>query len=416
MFPWFLPDGRHYLYVRVARKAPEGSGVYIGSLDDGLDAPRGKRLLASGFGAAYVPTNGTSTGHVIFLRDTTLFAQVFDERSLQVRGDAVPIASPVGSFIDGGVFSASANDVIVFRPPDKDFQLTLLDRQGNGIGTVGKVGRYSRLAISPDDSSVAVSLETVGSNVDQDVWILGISRPTEKRVTFGSLLEEAPVWWGRERLVFTISGDVGTLFEQAIDGPPNPRLLLGKKLHHKIPTSASRDGRFLLFTEMNSRSRTEVWALPSIGGGEAFPLVQGKLDQEQAQISPDGRLVAYASNDSGKYEVLVRRFSEPGGPAQDSQAAHVSNGGGTAPRWGRDGRELYFITPADKVMVAAVSTGAKLTIGEPRELFSLPGSHGDWDVLSDGSGFLIALPGSADASSPFEILTNRLAQLGNASR
>ena len=411
-FPWFLPDGRHFLYVRIARKAPEGSGVYIGSLDDGPDAPRRERLLASGFGAAYVPMKGTSIGNVIFLRDTTLLAQAFDERSLRLRGDEIQLASPVGSFLDGGFFSVSANDVIAFRPPDR-FQLTWLNREGQRTGTVGKIGRYSKLDISPDDSSVAVSRETVGSNIDQDVWIFGISRDTEKRVTFGSLLEDAPVYLGNgERLVFTISGDVGTLFEEGVDGPPNPRLLLGKNLHHKIPTSASRDGTVLLFTELSmSRSRSDVWALPLTGGGKAFPLIQGELDQDQAQLSPDGRLVAYASNDSGKYEVLVRRFKEPGASPYDPQTTPVSNGGGNTPRWGRGGRELYFITADGQVMVADVNAGVNITAGEPRVLFRLPGTHGDWDVVSDGSRFLIALPAGADASSPFQMLTSHLASL-----
>ena len=140
LFPWFLPDGRHFLYVRVARNAPEGSGVYLGSLDDKPGSARPKRLLASGFGAAYIPRKGDSTGHVVFLQDATLFAQAFDERALQLRGDPVPLAHPVGSYLDGGFFSVSQDDVIAFRRPDKEFQLTWFDREGKKIGSAGEVG------------------------------------------------------------------------------------------------------------------------------------------------------------------------------------------------------------------------------------------------------------------------------------
>jgi DNA-binding winged helix-turn-helix (wHTH) protein/Tol biopolymer transport system component len=420
VFPWFLPDGRRFLYVRVARLNPENSGVYLRSLDDALDAPRGERLLASGFGASYVPLPGTSTGHVIFLQNAVLYAQPFDERSMQLGGDAVAIASPVGSFFDGGFFSASNNDVIAYRPPDKDFQLTWFDREGNRTGTLGQVGRYSRIAISPDDSRVAVSKETVGSKIDQDIYVLDISRPASARkITSGSVLEEAPVWFGNNRLMFTTSGDVGTLFEQDVDGASAPRPLLGKTLVHKAPTSASRNGRFLLYTDANmTHSRLDVWALPLTGdGGEAFPLIQSDHDQDQARFSPDGRWVAYVSNDSGRNEVLVQRFVEPtAGPSQDAQITPVSNGGGSAPRWGRGGRELYFIAQDRRVMVVDFQDGARLTIGAARELLRLPSSHGDWDVLSDGSRFLIALPAGADASSPFTILVNHLRQLRADSR
>jgi DNA-binding winged helix-turn-helix (wHTH) protein/Tol biopolymer transport system component len=419
VLPWFLPDGRHFLYVRVARKAPEGSGVYLGSLDDEPGAPRPMRLLATGFGAAYVPTKGTSTGHVITLRDTTLFAQAFDERTLQLRGDPIPLASPVGSFLDGGFFTTSQTDVIVFRPPDKEFQLMWFDREGRVVGTVGDVGRYSGVALSPDDSRVATARQLVGSAIDQDIWVLETSRRTSTRVTFGSLLEAMPVWSAdARRLLYTIDGDVGTLFEQIVDGPPGPRMLLETKLQHKVPTGVSPDGRFLLYTAHNQGgTRGDVWALPLTGEREPFPLIQRDLDQGEAQISPDGRWVAYASNESGRYEVLVQRFIESSDERSSEPATvAVSNGGGSAPRWRRDGRELYFMAPDGSLMAADVTPGPQLSVGPPRALFRLPGSHGDWNVASDGSRFLIAVPMGADASAPFTILWSRLAQIRAVSR
>jgi DNA-binding winged helix-turn-helix (wHTH) protein/Tol biopolymer transport system component len=412
VFPWFLPDGRHFLYVRVARTAPEGSGVYLGSLDDPPEAVRPPRLLASGFGAAYAPAKGTTTGHVVFLRNETLFAQPFDERQLQLRGDPTLLASPVGSFLDGGFFSVSENDVIALRPPDRVFALTWFDRQGKRLGRLGETGRYTSVAIAPDDSRVAVAKETTASGVEQDIWVVDIARQATTRVTFDSVLEDVPVWSADgKRIIFTINGDTGTLFEQPIDGPTRSRMLVERDTsQHKIPSSVSPDGRFLLYTAENmDRSRGDVWVLPLAGVAKPFPLIQRDAAQDQAQLSPDGRWVAYASDESGRFEVLVRRFTDSADAHPDPQTVAVSAGGGTAPRWRRDGRELFFLAADGTVMAADLQVGAStLSVGVPRGLFRLPETHGDWDVVSDGTRFLIAEPAGADASTPFTLLWNRL--------
>jgi Tol biopolymer transport system component len=223
-----------------------------------------------------------------------------------------------------------------------------------------------------------------------------------------------PVWsHAGRRLLYTIGGDIGTLFEQVVDPPSAPRTLLETKLQHKIPTSVSSDGRFLLYTAANQGgSRGDVWVLPLKGDGEPFPLVQRDLEQREGQFSHDGQWVAYASNESGRYEVLVQRFIKASDErSSDPGTVAVSNGSGSAPRWRRDGRELYFIAPDGTVMAAAVTPGARLSVGVPQRLFTLPGSHGDWDVVPDGSRFLIAIPTGADASAPFKMLWNRLAQI-----
>ena len=166
------------------------------------------------------------------------------------------------------------------------------------------MGRYSGVALSPDDSRVATAKEIVGSKMDQDIWVLETSRPTSTRITFGPVLEDLPVWSADGRtLMFTNGGDTGNLFAQAADGEPNARMLLSTKLQHKIPTSASSDGRFLLYTALNmDSSRNDIWVLPLIGASKPFALVQRDFDQAQGQFSPDGRWVAYASNESGRYE------------------------------------------------------------------------------------------------------------------
>jgi hypothetical protein len=414
VFPWFLPDGRHFLYLMVSRNTPERSGVFLGSLDDDPAAPRPERLLATGFGAQYVRGQGTSTGHVVFLQDGTLFAQAFDERSLRLRGDPVSLDRPVGSFLDGGFFAVAEKDVIAFRPPDREYELTWFDSRGSRIGVVGDAGLYRGVAISPDGSRVASAKQVFSPNIDQDVWWFDLSRPTAARVTSRPLLEDLPVWSADgHRVMFTMSGGIGSIFEQDISGVAPPRLLV-KENEHLIPTSASTDGRFLLYTVENiGPGRGDIWVLPLSNPAGRFALVQRELDQEQGQFSPDGQSVAYVSNESGRAEVMVRPFMYPlpATPGPDRQPLIVSAAGGDAPRWRADGKALYFIAADGKVMVADVSARPAMSVGVPRALFQIARSHGDWAVTPDGSRFLVAIPAGADASAPFTILWNRLGAL-----
>jgi len=303
--------------------------------------------------------------------------------------------------------------VIAFRAPDKEFQLTWFDRRGTKIGTAGDVSLYSAVAISPDDSRVATVKQVFRPNIDQDIWMFDSSRATMTRVTFEAQLEESPVWSADgKRLIFTTTGGIGSLFEQVVDRASSPTPLL-KTTEYLIPTSVSADGRFLLYAAATmKKTRLDLWALSLTDPEERFPLIQGDFDQWQGQFSPDGRWVAYVSNDSGRSEVLVRRFASPSeGLTSEPETVSVSSAGGTAPRWPAGGKELYFISADGTVMVADVNTGATISVGVPRALFQIPRSHGDWAVVSDGSRFLIAMPAGPDTSAPFTILWNRLAGL-----
>ena len=158
----------------------------------------------------------------------------------------------------------SQNDVIAFRAPDKEFQLTWFDRRGNKVGTAGDVGLYSAVSISPDDSRVATVKEVFRPNIDQDIWTFDSSGTKMARVTFGAQLEKSPVWSADgKRLIFTTTGEIGSLFEQVIDRGSSPTPLL-KTNEGLIPTSVSADGRFLLYEVANVRTtRMDIWISPS---------------------------------------------------------------------------------------------------------------------------------------------------------
>ena len=407
LLPWFLPDGRRFLYLGVSRTAPENSALYVHTVDAPPGTVSPTRLMAAGFGAAYVPDGAREQGHLLFMRDGALFAQAFDPARLQITGEAARIAEPVGSFLDGGFFSASRTGALAFRAPDETLRLTWLNRLGNVLERVGQPGKYSGLALAPEQTRAVVVQRAKRSTADQDLWLIDLPSGRSSRLTFDARLEERPVWSddGR-RIYFTGTGAIGSLFEQPINGEQGARLLL-ESPQHKMPTSISRDGRFLLYTsETTGSTREDVWVLPLAGERPPYPLIRRAFDQEQAQFSPDGGWVAYVSNESGRQEVMVRPFAPAS--AHDSESAGesvtVSRSGGTAPRWRADGKELFFITPEDAIVSVPVSVRSVLEVGSPTTLFHAPGIAADWGVSADGSRFLVMTPERSAASASLSLI------------
>ena len=411
LLPWFLPGGRRFLYLNVSRTAPENTALYVHTLDAPPGTPSSTRLLAAGFGAAYVPDGARQDGHLLFMRDGALFAQAFDPARLQITGEAARIAEPVGSYLDGAFFSASQTGALAFRPPDETLQLTWLNRLGNVLERVGQPGKYNGLALAPEQTRAVVVQRTTRSNADQDLWLVDLPSGRSSRLTFDARLEERPVWSddGR-RVYFTGTGAIGSLFEQSISGEQGARRLL-ESPQHKVPTSTSRDGRFLLFTSENFGStRGDVWVLPLTGERTPYPLIRRAFDQEQAQFSPDGKWVAYVSNESGRQEVLIRPFARASAhdPESAVESVPVSRSGGTAPRWRADGKELFFITPEDAIVSVPVSVRSSaspvLEVGSPTTLFHAPGIAADWGVSADGSRFLVMTAERSAASASLSLI------------
>jgi DNA-binding winged helix-turn-helix (wHTH) protein/Tol biopolymer transport system component len=407
LFPWFLPDGHRFLYLSVSRSAPENSGIYVHSLDAPVETASANRILAAGFGAAYVPDGEREVGHVLFMHDGALFAQDFDPARLQLSGEATRIAEPVGSFLDGAFFSASRNGALAFRAPEESLRLTWLDRHGNVLRRVGEPGRYGGLSLAPGETRAVVVQYAPRSTIDQDLWLVDLPSGRSSRLTFNARLEQRPVWSeDGKRLVFTAAGAIGSLFEQSIAGEQEARPLL-ESPQGKAPTSISRDGRFLLYSSATiGPSRVDVWVLPLTGERKPYPLIRHAFDQEQARFSPDGQWVAYVSNESGRHEVLVRRFAavatSDGGIAGESVT--VSKSGGTAPRWRDDGKELFFITLEGAIASAPVSAGPVLEVGSVTTLFHAPDIATEWDVSADGKCFLVMAPEGRTTSTSFSLI------------
>src|SRR5271170_1630526 len=291
--PSFLPDGRHFVYIR-ASIDKEKSAIYVGSVDAKPEQQSSKPLIASNWGPVYAPSADPSTGYLLFMRESTLMAQPFDNRRLELKGQATPVAQQVGdngSGIGGyGGFSASANDVLVYlRAPTPDRQLTWFDRQGKILGTAGEPGDYRGLALSPNGTRVAFSER---SGRASNIWLRDLSRDTSTRFTFGSGIDSNPVWSpDGSRIIFRSGND---LYQKPANGLKDAELLL-KGSVATYASSLSRDGRFLLYDVHDQKSNDSTWVLPLEGDRKPVPFLVTEFREFGARFSPDGRWVAYVS-------------------------------------------------------------------------------------------------------------------------
>jgi eukaryotic-like serine/threonine-protein kinase len=410
VLPFFLPDGRHFLYLR-ASIFPENSGVYVGSINTKPKDQDPRRVLATTYAPVYVPSSASESGQMLFLRQGTLMAQPFDAHRLSLFGEAVPIAHQVGTYLDYGYFSASSNGVLVYRgDAGHIYQLTWLDREGKAFATLAEPNGYSSIALSPDGRRVAVSRPNPEDTPNWDVWLLDVGRNTSTRFTYEQVRAGFPVWSANGSDVIFGSVDEGeaNLYLKPASGAGNERLLLNAGPEFKYATNSSRDGRFLLYTAENAKTKSDLWVLSLDGDHEPVPFLRTEFNERSGQFSPDGRWVAYTSDESGRDEIYVREFSSgPGvGSADGAGKWLISKGGGTDPRWRGDGNELFYVASDGKLMSVGISAKPAFEAGVPKPLFQLPPGFIGGDVTADGQRFLIGVPVAQSAAAPFTVVMN----------
>jgi hypothetical protein len=399
-FPRFLPDGRHFLYLRISSEA-ERTGVYAGSIDSKPDGQSRTPVLLTDRQVMYTSSAGGGPGRLLFLRDTTLFAQPFDADRVELKGEPTPVADQVGSFAgaNAGLYSLSETGVLAYRvgPGGDQRQLTWFDSQGKILGTVGEKGTYLNPAISPDGTRVAVTqLDREGGN--SNIWVLDLQRGTSTKVTFSAGRNDFAIWSPDGKSVAFASNRTGhlDLYRKNADGSGEETVLL-KSDADKTPTSWSRDGRLLLYTIGNPTTQADLWALPLQGDRKAFTVLATAFPEGQGSFSPDGRWIAYASTESGSPEVYVRPFSaEKTTEVSSGGKWLISKNGGLQPRWRADGRELFYYTTALQLMAVDISTEKGFQAGIPRQLFNIP-LLSPGDVAPDGKRFLYPAPEGANA-------------------
>ena len=400
-WPYFLPDGRHFLY-----SAQGGhSGIYIGSLDT---KENNRQLSDANSDAAYAPP-----GYLLFLRESTLMAQAFDADKLQVTGDPFPIAEQVGYTVLGykSLFSVSQTGVLAYSNINSwKTQLAWIDRSGRQVSVVGQPGYHFQTTLSPDEKQIAV--DDLDSQGNRDIWLIELSRGNPSRFTFDPSIDAFPVWSPDGSSIVFVSnrGGVFNLYQKPTSGASNEELLL-KTDSGGFPMDWSADGRFLLFMVTDPKTRFDLWVLPMFGDRKPFPVLQTEFNERSGRFSPDGRWIAYASDESGTYQIYVQGF--PGGGSK----WQVSTNGGNWPMWRRDGKELYYVSADRKIMAVEVKgEGTTFERGLPQALFdvhpaSLINAQARFAVTGDGQKFLVNNTIGDATSAPVAVVLNWTADL-----
>jgi Tol biopolymer transport system component len=409
-FPVFLPDGRHFLYFRQTGDA-DSRGLYLAALDLPPDQQSRARIVETSLGNSYLSFTG-ATARLLFMRGDTLLSQPFDLDQRQVSGEATPVAEGVGSSGSFGFFSASPTGVLAYRTGMavgvNSAQLTWVDRQGVPVATIGEPAWYSSapgsIAIAPD---VSRAVATMGLVQQGDLWVVELSRGISTRFTFHPSGDQSPVWSpDGTRIVFRSNRTgAGDLYVKDVNGT-SEETQLSRAPEPEQPTDWSPDGRFVLFTRTSPRTSFDVEVL-SLAGQSVAPLIQTPFNETAARFSPDGHWIAYASNESGRYEVSLRPFSvTPDGKATVGVTWQVSTNGGSTPRWRRDGQELYYRDPTGALMAVDVTVeGSAVKTSLPKQLFTLP-PVANWDVAPDGRRFLIPVFVAPPIADPVTVVLN----------
>jgi eukaryotic-like serine/threonine-protein kinase len=392
--PDFLPDGRHFVYLAQPSKT-----IHVGSLDSADTT----QLLNADSKAIYAPP-----GYLLFVRENTLLAQPFDIARLEARGDPVPIAQQVRANPTNGRAAFSASErVLTYRTGEpSDSQLLWLDRSGKRMGVLGDPAPYGDVELSPDGKQVAVDIRDRARA--RDIWIFDIARGVRTRFTFDSANDISGRWSPNgDRLVFGSNRDAQAgLYLKQSSGTGREQVLLASK-NLPFPDSWSPDGRFLLYDAENPKTGWDLWVLPLSGERKPQPFVQTEFREEFGRFSPDGRWIAYRSNESGRFEVYVVAFPGPGGKWQ------VSTAGGQFPRWRHDGKEIFYVAADNKLMAGEVNgQGAGFDVGTLRPLFELQPAGGyPYDVAGDAQRFLVRVPMDQTGSEPVDVVVNWAAGL-----
>jgi Tol biopolymer transport system component len=399
-WPVFLPDGKHFLYLAANFAGQlEVNAIFLAS----LDSTERRLIVSTNANAAYA-----EPGYLLYLRDNkTLVAQPFDRRRYVLSGEPHTLSDEVlyTPLVDRAVFSVSGGEVLATQTGKHASlsQLTWFDRSGKPTGTGGTPGSYKNMRLSPDGRRVATDqTDPDGRNVD--IWILEPARGATTRLTFDPSVHQTPIWSpDGKQVLFSANRRLGMrLYLKNADGSGSEEEVAD--LGAGLPVNAwdwSRDGKYVLVRKGN-----ELWYL-SWPERVAKPLLQAKWTVRNAQFSPDGRWMAYASNETGSMEIYVSSFPSGNGKWQ------VSRGGGQEPRWRQDGKELFYLSAEGKMMAVAVTTGASFTAGSPATLFQThrrqPISSQDvfsYDVSGAGQRFLIATKVDEANAAPLSVHLN----------
>jgi eukaryotic-like serine/threonine-protein kinase len=399
-WPEFMPDGRHFIYMSINQKVDD-SAYRIGSLDSTETKP---------FAPAQTMLTYAPPGYLLFVRDRTLVAQPFDAKALKTTGEPVPLAEQIGTDTVGlARFSVSRDGVLAYRTGESGNRMVWTDRSGKELDVLGDPGEYGEPSLSSSGDRLAFGLRDARAG-KEDVWIRDLARGVNSRFTFAPGNNFSPLWSPRgETIVFSSDREGSSgLYEKASNGQGDEKLLL-KIDQLTIPASFSPDGRTLTYYTRSPTS-WDLFVLPMTGDRKPVPFATASFAELTPALSPDGRYLAYSSNESGRQEIYAQSFPGPGGKWQ------ISNAGGTDPHWRADGKELYYRGADQKLMAVEIRATDTLQAGIPQPLFQgrvhIGNARNKFLPAKDGQRFLFVAPLGRESMTPTTVVLNWFAGLG----
>jgi Tol biopolymer transport system component len=392
-FPAFLPDGKHFLYLRQR-------SLYVRPVDGGAE-----QTLLENAGNAVV-----ASGHLVFVRESTLLAQPFDAERRSLTGEPFPLAEnlEVNTGSGSGAFAVSDTGVLVYQTIRTPISRPVwIDREGRHAPIPSEPARFSELSMSRDGSRAAAAIWNDAS--ERDIWLIDVRRGLRTRLTSGPDDDTDPVLSADGASIAYSSRrlHIKSLVTRRVDGSTTPATLVedgfNKYAHHW-----SADGRSLLYSSMSAGTAFDLWVTPVGSGEKPTAVLRTGASESFGEWSPSGGLLAYASTEAGTREVYVTRY--PGA----SERWPVSSGGGANPHWSPDGKELFFLGSASLLRVPVQSTGTSVEFGNAEALFELPfrmqvvttiGVSNLFNVSPDGQRFLFNVP-LDDSPDPLKLIVN----------
>jgi Tol biopolymer transport system component/tRNA A-37 threonylcarbamoyl transferase component Bud32 len=397
-FPQFLPDGKHFLFSVLPPR--EGKiETYVGT----LDSRERKLLIAAPSGVTFQPP-----GRLLYTRNGRLVAQDFDARGLRLRGDPVQIGDEVGrtQYVGGPEVSASATGSLAYvTNPTPDARLAWMDYQGHELSRIAvPPGPYRGPSLAPDDRRVA--LVRFDSRDESDIWIADLERGVATRFTDEPGANNG-VWWSPDgsRIAYTYlnAGSAQVLKVKEIDGNRTDTYLESDPLYKRLD-GWTPDGTSLIFERQDPATQWDLWVLPLEKGREPVPYLRTRFNETGGTVSPDGRWMAYQSDETGETEGYVQSFPAPGGKFQ------VTTGGGSTADWSPDGKRLFYTLASSRgtVFQADVLPGSEFRLGPGRPVIALPKTLFDAALAHDGRRWLALLPAGAPPEPKITVVLDGL--------
>jgi len=396
--PYFLSDGRHFLYYGRSPR-PERSGIYLGSLDSGESD-----LLLGGIAetkVAYSPP-----GYLLFMREEALVAQPFDERHLTLAGKPLQAAERIAyDEANYASFAASATGVLAYWGASRrNGQIVLFDRSGNRLGHIGQTGEYSAPSLSPDQSQLAV--EHLGED-RHTIWLIDWQRQLPSRFATYAWGVHHPVWSPDGRWIAYVGGREGLQLHRKAVNADTP----DEQLTFSTAVARPNDwtGNVLVYEQVDPGTGWDIWYLPFVTPRKPVPFLQTPFNEVQGHLSPDGKWLAYTSDESGTLEAYVQSFPLAG------DKRRVSIRGGAQPKWRSDGKELFYLSGDRHLMVAQVRSRSPFVLGDPQPLFATgirgtiaiaAASNNNYAVTSDGQRFYVNTSVEQSNIAPITVVLN----------